>query len=727
MKRFPFTKQTDTMQCGIACLVSVCRFYGKRYSARFLSKMTYISKEGVSLLALSKTAQHLGFETMNISIPFDRATELILPCILHWNQNHFVVLYHIDIKRRIYYICDPGKGLMKFDEETFKRHCSGTSGKVVAMLLTPTEQFGSVVEEQVTTPSIIRFILSYVKGYRSYITQIALGLVLGCLLQLIMPFLTQQIVDSGIRKQDIGIIWLILIGELLIVTGRTATDFIRRWLLLHISMRVNISLVSDFFIKLMRLPMSFFEAKLLGDLLQRVGDHSRVQSFLTGQILNVTFAILGFVIFGAVLLVYNATIFAVFMAGSALYMIWIIRFLRKRKVLDYETFEYEAISQSKTYEMLSAMQEIKLQNCERRRRFEWEDAQADLFDVRMRALKLQQTQETGAILINEIKNILITVLSATAVIDGSITLGVMLAIQYIVGQLNSPIEQFMSFVYSCQDMKISLERINEVHNNDNEETPQESLTSYVSPNRDIVFTNVSFKYDINSPTYTLEDISFVIPANKITAIVGASGSGKTTLLKLMLAYYPPLSGDIRISDAAIDKYSPKWWRSRCGVVMQDGYIFSESIERNIAVDDSPIDRQRLDYAARIANIYDFIQSLPLNYHTKIGKEGIGLSQGQKQRILIARAVYRNPEYIILDEATNSLDASNERAIVDNLAEFYRGRTVVVVAHRLSTVCNADQIIVIDNGRIAETGTHRSLIANRRTYYNLVKNQLELGQ
>lgn len=727
MKRFPFTKQTDTMQCGIACLVSVCRFYSKHYSARFLSKMTYISKEGVSLLALSKTAQHLGFETMNISIPFDRATELILPCILHWNQNHFVVLYHIDIKRRIYYICDPGKGLMKFDEETFKRHCSGTSGKVVAMLLTPTERFGSVAEEQVTTPSIIRFILGYVKGYRSYITQIALGLVLGCLLQLIMPFLTQQIVDSGIRKQDIGIIWLILIGELLIVTGRTATDFIRRWLLLHISMRVNISLVSDFFIKLMRLPMSFFEAKLLGDLLQRVGDHSRVQSFLTGQILNVTFAMLGFVIFGAVLLVYNATIFAVFMAGSALYMMWIIRFLRKRKVLDYETFEYEAISQSKTYEMLSAMQEIKLQNCEQRRRFEWEDAQADLFDVRMRALKLQQTQETGAILINEIKNILITVLSATAVIDGSITLGVMLAIQYIVGQLNSPIEQFMSFVYSCQDMKISLERINEVHNNDNEESPQDSLTSYVSPKRDIVFTNVSFKYDINSPTYTLEDISFVIPANKITAIVGASGSGKTTLLKLMLAYYPPLSGDIRISDAAIDKYSPKWWRSRCGVVMQDGYIFSESIERNIAVDDSPIDRQRLDYAARIANIYDFIQSLPLNYHTKIGKEGIGLSQGQKQRILIARAVYRNPEYIILDEATNSLDASNERAIVDNLAEFYRGRTVIVVAHRLSTVCNADQIIVLDNGRIAETGTHRSLIANRGTYYNLVKNQLELGQ
>lgn len=712
------------MQCGTACMVSVCRYYGIKYSARFISGMGQIGHEGMSLLGLSKMSQRLGFRTMNVSIPLVKLQDLPLPCILHWNQNHFVILYHIDDRGR-YYICDPSKGLLRLTEDEFLSHWVGASDKGIAMLLEPTEKFGTIIEEHVTTPSVLRFVYRYIKEYKSYLLQIALGLVLGCLLQLAMPFLTQFIVDNGIKHQDIGLIWLILVGEMMIVAGRTATDFIRRWLLLHMSMRINISLVSDFFIKLMKLPMSFFESRLLGDLLQRVADHSRIQSFLTGQVLNVTFAILSFAVFGIVLLIYNGVIFAVFMGGSIAYALWIVRFLRQRKILDYETFEYEAVSQSKTYEMLSAMPEIKLQNCEKRRRYEWEDTQADLFGTRVRALKLQQIQETGAILINEIKNILITVLSATAVIEGEITLGMMLAIQYIVGQLNSPIEQLMSFVYSCQDMRISLERINEVHRGKNEEFFAGTRTR-LAETGDIVFDHVSFKYDLDSPEYTLNDICMSVPKGKITAVVGASGSGKSTLLKLILGYYPPLSGTIDIAGVDIREYSPRWWRSQCGVVMQNGYIFSESIERNIAADDSEIDRDKLDYAARVANIYDFIQTLPLKYLTKIGNEGLGLSQGQKQRILIARAVYRSPEYIMLDEATNSLDASNERTIVDNLSEFFRGRTVIIIAHRLSTVRNADRIVVLDKGRIVETGNHDTLVQSRGVYFNLVKDQLELG-
>lgn len=548
---------------------------------------------------------------------------------------------------------------------------------------------------------------------------------LGCLLQLIMPFLTQSIVDIGIKYKDIGFIWLVLLGELMIVIGRTATDFIRRWLLLHISMRINISLVSDFFIKLLKLPMAFFDTKLMGDLLQRIGDHSRVQNFLTGQVLNVVFTFLSFVIFGVVLFIYDKIIFAIFAGGSVCYGLWISSFLRKRKVLDYELFELQAINQNKTYQFITSMQEIKLQDCERRRRWEWEDAQADLFRVQMKSLKLQQTQEAGSIFINEVKNILITVFAATAVINGQITLGTMLAIQYIVGQLNAPVEQFMSFIYSLQDVKISLERINEIHEGKNEESTESQVKSFNSE-KSVRIEHVDFKYDPHALKKTLEDVSFNIPEGKVTAIVGASGSGKTTLIKLMLGYYPVMSGSIFIAGRNINEYNLKWWRRHCGVVMQDGVIFSESIARNIAVDDGDIDVARLEQAANIANIHNYVMGLPLKYNTLIGRDGIGLSQGQKQRILIARAVYKNPDFIFLDEATNALDAKNERVIVENLYEFYKGRTVVVVAHRLSTVRNADQIIVVDGGKIVEIGNHSSLIGRRGAYYYLVKNQLELG-
>lgn len=727
--RFRFIKQHDAMQCGIASLAMVCSYFGKRYSVEYLSQICHATHEGVSLLGIAQAAKKIGLECLCAKTTMEGILQAPLPCILHWNQNHFVVLYKIR-RGKVFYIADPGKGKIRYSREEFKQHWVSTSSqggeKGVAMFLEPTPEFGKQEGDEAEGIHSFRFLMGYLKQYRRYFVQIALGLFVGSLLQLILPFLTQAIVDLGIKHRDIQLIWLILLGELMIVIGRTSTDFIRRWLLLHISMRINISLVSDFFIKLLKLPMSFFDTKLMGDLLQRMSDHSRVQSFLTNQTLSVMFTTLSFLIFGIILAYYDISIFAVFLAGSALYGIWIATFLQRRKVLDYELFEKQAINQNKTYQFITSMQEIKLQDCEQRRRWEWEDVQADLFGVQMKSLKLQQTQEAGSIFINEVKNIVITVLAATAVIHGQMTLGMMLAVQYIIGQLNSPVEQLMSFIYSLQDVKISLERINEVHRAKDEESGKESKTGFPSEDRSIGIEGIDFKYDPHALRNTLEGISFRIPSGKVTAIVGASGSGKTTLVKLMLGYYPVAKGRITIGGQDIQAYNLKWWRRQCGVVMQDGVVFSESIARNIAVDDGEVDVDRLEQAARIANIHDYIMSLPLKYNTLIGRDGIGLSQGQKQRILIARAVYKQPSFIFLDEATNALDAKNERAIVENLDTFYQGRTVVVVAHRLSTVKNADQIVVLDSGKVVETGNHASLIEKQGTYYNLVKNQLELG-
>lgn len=648
---FKFCRQRDSMSCGIACLQMICKHYGNNLNQHRLSNLCVPTSEGVSLFSLINTAAQLGLNATSMRIPISQLQESLLPCILHWNQNHFVVLYKVKNQKK-FYIADPGKGLVCYSLEDFKKHWISTvlngEEKGIVMFLEPTEKFGkrSVVEEQKRSS---KFLLGYLKQYRKYFIQIVLGLLLGCLLQLIMPFLTQAIVDIGIKHNDIGFIWLVLLGELMIVTGRTATDFIRRWLLLHISMRINISLVSDFFIKLLKLPMSFFDTKLMGDLLQRIGDHSRVQNFLTGQVLNVVFTFLSFIIFGIVLFVYDRIVFGIFIAGSIIYGLWISSFLRRRKVLDYELFEQQAINQNKTYQFITSMQEIKLQDCEQRRRWEWEDTQADLFKVQMKSLKLQQTQEAGSIFINEVKNILITVFAATAVINGQITLGAMLAIQYIVGQLNSPIEQFMAFIYSLQDVKISLERINEIHEGKNEESKENQAKAFDSE-KSIRIEGIDFKYDPHALKKTLEDVSFNIPSGKVTAIVGASGSGKTTLIKLMLGYYRVIAGSISIAGRNINEYNLKWWRRHCGVVMQDGVIFSESIARNIAVDDGEVNVEHLEQAARIANIHDYVMSLPLKYNTLVGRDGVGLSQGQKQRILIARAVYKNPDFIFLDEA-----------------------------------------------------------------------------
>ena len=729
MRQFPLYEQHDSMLCGITCLRMVCKHFGVSYSAEFLSSLCREGREGISLLALSKGSTRLGLKN-ECGLVGITEIQSILPCILHWNQNHFVVLYKVK-KGKTFYIADPAKGLVKYNLEEFKKHWVSTQSdgeeKGIAMFLEPTPAFyEKKMDEEPKEERSFKFLFGYIKQYRKYFGQIVLGLLVGSLLQLILPFLTQSIVDVGIKNQNIGFIWLILLGQLMLTISRTAIDFIRRWLLLHISLRINISLVSDFFIKLLKLPMSFFDTKLMGDLMQRMGDHSRVNTFLTQQTLSIVFSLFTFVVFSIVLLSYNWLVFAIFMLGSLLYGGWLALFLRRRKVLDYELFEQQAINNNKTYEFITSMQEIKLQDCEQRRRWEWEDVQADLFNVQMKSLKLQQTQEAGSIFINELKNIVITVVAATAVIHGQLTLGMMLAVQYIIGQLNSPVEQLMSFFYSVQDVRISLERINEIHRMDDENGKQGLETSVTDETKGIDMENINFKYDPHALKTIIDDVSLTIPKGKVTAIVGASGSGKTTLIKLMLGYYPVLGGQITIGGTDVNTLNKKWWRRQCGVVMQDGVIFSESIARNIAVDDKEIDKQRLQTAAEIACIHNYVMELPLKYNTKIGRDGVGLSQGQKQRILIARAVYKNPDYIFLDEATNSLDANNERMIVEHLDEFYKGKTVVIVAHRLSTVKNANQIVVLDKGKVVETGNHETLTAKRGAYYNLVKNQLELG-
>ena len=732
MRKITIIFQHDSMQCGIACLQMVCKYFGREYSLDSLSKLCFATTEGVSMLGINEAANTLGLHTISARVTTTMLGKAPLPSILHWDQNHFVVLYKVK-KGKKFYVADPGKGLVTYGLDEFKQHWISTKSngedKGIAMFLETTPAFFTYKmedEEHIKEKRSFRFLLGYVRKYRKYFGQIILGLIVGSLLQLVLPFLTQSIVDVGIKNQDIGFVWLILLGQLMLTISRTAIDFIRRWLLLHISLRINISLVSDFFIKLLKLPMSFFDTKLMGDLMQRMNDHSRVNNFLTQQTLNITFAMLTFIVFSVVLFFYNKLVFVIFLLGSILYGIWMTLFLKRRKVLDYELFEQQAINNNKTYEFITSMQEIKLQDCEQRRRWEWEDTQADLFGVQMKSLKLQQTQEAGSIFINEVKNIIITVVAATAVIHGQMTLGMMLAVQYIIGQLNSPVEQLMNFFYSLQDVEISLERINEIHQMDDENGKECLLTSIEDKNEGIDIKNIMFKYDPHALRKTIDDVSIHIPQGKVTAIVGASGSGKTTLIRLMLGYYPVLEGTINIGNTDINKLNKKWWRRQCGVVMQDGVIFSESIARNIAVDDSDIDKERLLKAAEIACIKDYVMALPLKFNTKIGRDGVGLSQGQKQRILIARAVYKNPDYIFLDEATNSLDANNERSIVENLDKFYKGKTVVIVAHRLSTVKNADQIVVIDHGKVVEVGNHESLTAKRGAYYNLVKNQLELG-
>lgn len=732
MNSFPLTLQHDSMQCGIACLQMICKYFGRDYTLSALSRYCFATTEGVSLLGISEAADILGLHTLSAQATVDELAENPLPAILHWNQNHFVVLYKVK-KGRKFYISDPAKGHITYGYDEFIAHWASTLSygrpAGIVMFFETTPAFLEFKMDGMTDASerrSFRFLFGYIKKYRKYFLQIVFGLILGSGMQLVLPFLTQAIVDEGIKGKDLNIIWLILLGQLMLTASRTAIDFYRRWLLLRIGMNINISLLSDFFVKLLKLPMSFFDTKLMGDLMQRMSDHSRVNSFLTQNCLNVTFSMLTFVVFSVVLFMYSKFVFCIFLLGSLGYGCWLLSFLRRRKVIDYELFEQQSINNNRTYEFITSMQEIKLQDCERRKCKEWATVQHDLFRVQQKSLKLQQTQEAGSIFINEIKNMVITVVAAASVIHSDITLGMMLAIQYIIGQLNSPVEQLMQFFYSLQDVKISLERINEIHLM-KDENGKEGLKKQVEDaSEGITLSHVDFKYDPHAMYKTLDDINIHIPHGKVTAIVGASGSGKTTLIRLMLGYYPVSGGKLTIGGTDVNTLNKKWWRRQCGVVMQEGAIFSESIARNIAVDDNDVNQEQLYRAADLACIKDDIFYLPLRFNTKIGRDGMGLSQGQKQRILIARAIYKNPDYLFLDEATNSLDASNEYDIVTNLEKFYAGKTVVIVAHRLSTVRNADQIIVLKHGQVVEIGNHESLTTKRGTYYKLVRNQLELG-
>ncbi|HAQ17654.1 MAG TPA: ABC transporter ATP-binding protein [Prolixibacteraceae bacterium] len=727
MPKFPFFKQYDAMDCGPSCLRMIAAFYGKTYTLQKLRELAHISREGVSLLGLSDAAEAIGFRTIGARITLEQLIEAPKPCVVHWDQDHFVVVYQY--RKGIIYLADPAFGLVKYSETEFKKHWLATvrhgEQKGICLLFDPTPKFFEL-EGEMTNRSNFKFLLKYLKPHRKLVVQLVIGFLVGSLIQLIFPFLTQSIVDVGINTQDINFIYLVLAAQMMLFLSRMTVDFIRSWILLHISTRINISIISDFLIKLMKMPIGFFDTKMIGDLLQRIGDHKRIERFLTSQSLNVVFSISNIVIFSVVLVFYNVVIFMVFLLGSALYIGWVFLFLKKRRELDFKRFAQLADNQSKLIQLINGMQEIKLNNYERQKRWEWERIQARLFKVNISNLSLQQYQQAGSVFINETKNIVITVLAATAVVHGYMTLGMMLAVQYIIGQMNSPLDQMIEFMQVSQDAKISLERLSEIHNQPDEEQDQGGKLNVLPSFPDIHISDLIFQYEGPHSPKVLNNINLIIPQGKVTAIVGTSGSGKTTLVKLLLGFYPPVSGTIKVGDFDLSAYRQHWWRDTCGAVMQDGFIFSDTIASNIAIGDEEPDKERLAYAVRMANIQEFIESLPLNYNTKIGSEGVGLSQGQKQRILIARAIYKNPEFIFFDEATNSLDANNEKVILENLDEFFAGKTVVVVAHRLSTVKNAHQIIVIEKGSIIEVGTHEDLTAKQGAYYNLVKNQLELG-
>lgn len=735
--RFKHIQQRDAMDCGATALAMIVAYYSQNPDIARIRALCAPSKLGVSLLAISEAATQLGFKTVGGRITVDDLIRKnILPCIIHWEQEHFVVLYRIkklSHGQYRFYIADPGRGLLIYETQDFFSHW--VSDKIygvesgIALLLEPTDLFFNQSSPPTSSKHRTTVLWGYLKRHRRFFAQLILGLFIGSFLQLVFPFLTQSIVDTGIGGRDIGFIWLVLLAEMMLLFSRTIVDFLRSKLLLHISTRINIALISDFFIKLMKLPMRFFDTKLVGDLIQRIEDHRRVERFLTSSSLSLLFSVFSFLVFGVVLAIYNLPIFFVFLFGTVLYASWICLFLRRRRILDYKYFAQAGINQNVTFQLINGMQEIKLQGCEQRKRWEWEDVQADLFTTNLQALNLQQVQQAGSVTINELKNIVITILAATAVIHGNMTLGMMLAVQYIIGQLNSPVEQLIQFIYSWQDVSISLDRMNEIHREVDEENSDRTCSNYTASStkgHSITLSSLSFKYDVLSTKEILLDVNLTIPNGKVTAIVGASGSGKTTLVKLLLGFYEPLQGEIRIGDVNLNQCNLHWWRSQCGAVMQEGFLFSDTIARNIAIADDMPNTERIRAAARVAQIADYVENLPLAYNTKIGQDGQGLSQGQRQRILIARIVYKNPLFVFLDEATNSLDANNERAITENLAEFYQGKTVVVVAHRLSTVRNADQIVVLDEGKIVECGTHNELIERHGHYFALVKNQLELG-
>lgn len=723
---FPFYKQPDSKDCGPTCLRIVAKHYGKLISLQEIREFSETTRSGSNLLKLSDAAEAIGFKTIGAKLDFNRLKEAHLPLIVHWDKNHFVVVYRI--KRDMVYISDPAYGLISLSKEEFIARWIGNGAdestrEGVTLLLEVTPDFKKLKWGDGDKRSL-RFLFRYLFSYKNLLAQLCIGLLVGSLLQLIFPFLTQSIVDVGIQNQDIGFIHLVLIAQVMLFVGRTSVEVFRSWILLHLSTRINISLVSDFFIKLMNLPIAYFDTRMTGDIMQRIGDHRRIENLLTGTTLSTLFSFFNFFVFGAVLVYYSVTVFLIFLAGSTAYILWILYFMKRRRELDYRRFAQLSREQSTVIELINGMQEIKMHNAEKQKRWGWEFVQASLFNVSIQTLSLEQAQGVGSSMINELKNILITFTSAVLVIEGSLTLGMMLSLQYIIGQLNSPITQVVGFIRAYQDASISLERLNEIHDKEEEENRERQYIRKVKAGGELTVKNLSFRY-IGADEPVLEGVNLVISPQKVTAVVGASGSGKTTLMKLLLKFYEPSKGEIRYGNHDLKTIAARSWRDHCGVVMQEGYVFNDTIAANIAVGRDRIDRERLIKAAKIANIYDYIQSLPLGFNTKIGNEGAGISTGQKQRLFIARAVYKNPEILFFDEATSALDSRNERVVMENLNSFLKGKTVFIIAHRLSTVKNADRIIVIDGGKIVEQGTHQQLVYSQGVYYDLVKNQLEL--
>lgn len=729
MLKFPYIPQLDAMTCGPACIAMIAKYYGRNFPLEKLSKYSNIGKQGISMLGMSQAAEHIGFRTRGVKISFDTLkNDAPLPCVVHWKQTHFVVVYKIS-KNRVY-VADPAAGRITYSIKDFLSQWISTKVEDdlggIALLLEPGPEFYKTDEEDKSDRKNISFLLRYLKPYKKLLLQLLLGLFAGSILQLIFPFLTQSLVDFGIGGQNLSFIYLVLIAQLVLLVSRLSVDFIRGWILLHVSTRINISLISDFLIKLMKLPIGFFDTKLIGDLMQRISDHRRIESFLTGSMLNIIFSFFTFVVFGVVLLIYNLTIFGIFVLFTTLYLVWVLMFMRKRRELDHKMFSRLSDNQSNLFQIITGIQEIKLNNYEKKKRWDWEQVQAGLFRVNRKRLALSQYQQVGAFFFNEGKNILITFLAAKLVLEGQLTLGMMLAIQYILGQLNAPVEQIIGFTHSFQDAKISFERMGEIHDKVDETDVKIERVNELPSDRSLNIKSLDFKYPGADDIMILKGLDLQIPQSKVTAIVGVSGSGKTTLIKMLLGFYEPVNGEIKAGNLPIASIEPYLWRESCGVVMQDGYIFSDTIAGNITLGDEQPRVDKLQNALKLANIEDYVNSQPLGLNTKIGQEGVGLSQGQKQRLLIARAIYKNPEYLFFDEATNALDANNEKIIMNNLNEFFKGRTVVIVAHRLSTVKNADQIVVLDAGKIIELGNHKELTKKKGAYYELVKNQLELG-
>lgn len=738
-KAFPHYQQLDSMDCGPSCLRMIAKHYGRSYSLQSLRERSFITRQGVSMLGISDAAENIGFRTQGVRISLSQLIENVpLPCILHWNQNHFVVLYSIKKKKNkfsenekyFFEISDPAKGKYPIDKVNFEKCWFSTreEGKDsgTALLLTPTPEFFTQIDDEEQQKKNLSFYLRYLFPYKSQLCQLIVGMLLGSILSLILPFLTQAVVDQGIGNSNLNFITLILIAQLVLSLTQMGVGFIQSWISLHMNTRISITLISDFLAKLMRLPIRFFDSKNIGDIMQRIGDHGRIQSFMTGTTLSTIFSFFNFFVFAFILAYYNLTILLVFLFGNFLYVGWILMFMRYRRKLDNARFAQSSANQSNMVQLITGMQEIKLNNCEKQQRWIWESIQVKLFKISIKGTALGQIQQVGSTFFGQATSLLISFLSARAVIDGNITLGMMVSISYIIGQLSGPISQVIGFSQSLQDAKISLERLNEINNKEEEIRSVDTKINNLPDDKTIKLENVCFSYDGAEWNYVLEDLNLTIPQNKVTAIVGASGSGKTTVIKLLLGFYSPVKGDIKIGKYSLKDIHPQLWRQNTGAVMQDGFLFSSSIANNIAISEEAVDKKKLLYAVETANIREFVESLPLKYNSKIGMEGNGVSQGQKQRLLIARAVYKNPMYLFFDEATNALDANNEKIILDNLSQFYKGKTVVIVAHRLSTVQNADNIVVMEAGKVIESGTHKELTEKKGAYYTLVKNQLELG-